>query len=56
MNILVWKSADILVTVLIAVVIGALFSWWAGTAVLFLGLVVVLRSRKPAIGTAYQRV
>ena len=40
-----WKMADILVACLIALVIGALFSWWAGATVFLLGLVIVLRPK-----------
>ncbi len=37
------KISDILVTVLIALAIGLLFSWWAGASVLVLGYVLVFR-------------
>ena len=46
-----WKMADILVACLIALVIGALFSWWIGTAVFLIGLVIVFRqmNKRPSL-------
>ena len=47
----VWKIADILVTALIALVIGTLFSWWIGAAVFLIGLVIVYRqiNKRPSL-------
>jgi len=47
----VWKIADILVTALIALVIGTLFSWWIGAAVFLIGLVIVFRQidKRPSL-------
>lgn len=42
----VWKIADILVTVLIALVIGLLFPWWAGAIVLVLGFGLIYRPER----------
>lgn len=39
------KTADALVTALIALVIGLLFAWWAGAVVFLLGLTAVLRGK-----------
>ncbi|WJW74712.1 hypothetical protein QVG61_09380 [Thiohalobacter sp. IOR34] len=46
-----WKIADILVACLIALVIGALFSWWIGAAVFLIGLVIVFRqmNKRPSL-------
>lgn len=40
----VLKVADVLVTALIALVIGLLFPWWAGAIVLALGFGLLFRS------------
>lgn len=40
-----WKMADIVVTGLIALVLGVLFSWWVGATVFLLGLAIVLRPK-----------
>lgn len=44
MHVVAWRFADALVTALIALVLGLLFSWWAGVAVVGLGVVLVFRS------------
>jgi len=46
-----WKMADILVACLIALVTGALFSWWMGTVVFLIGLVIVYRqiNKRPSL-------
>ncbi len=41
----VWKITDTLVTALIALVVGLLFTWWIGAAVFLLGLAAVLRGK-----------
>lgn len=40
-----WKTADILIACLIALVIGVLFSWWASAVVFGLGLILIFGSR-----------
>ena len=40
-----WKVTDIMVACLIALAIGALFSWWASAVVFGLGLILIFRSR-----------
>lgn len=40
-----WKIADILVTTLIALVIGLLFTWWTGVVAFLGGLALILRTK-----------
>jgi len=40
------KIADILVTALIALVMGLLFAWWTGVVVFFAGLVLIFRTKR----------
>ena len=54
MRTLIWKSADILVTGLIALVIGVLFPWWAGAVAFSLGLALVFWPKTPAVKTVEQ--
>lgn len=51
-----WKMADIVVTGLIALVLGVLFFWWVGAVVFLLGLALVLRPKSPAVKAAWQRM
>jgi O-antigen/teichoic acid export membrane protein len=46
-----WKMVDILVACLIALVTGALFSWWMGAVVFLIGLVIVFRqmNKRPSL-------
>lgn len=43
---IIWKISDILVTALIALVIGLLFAWWTGVVVFFAGLVLIFRTKR----------
>lgn len=45
-SVAVWKIADILVTALIALVMGLLFAWWTGMVVFFAGLVLIFRTKR----------
>jgi hypothetical protein len=41
----VWIIADVLVTALVALVMGLLFSWWTGMVVFLAGLALILRTK-----------
>lgn len=41
-----WKIADILVTALIALVMGLLFAWWTGVVVFLAGLALIFRTKR----------
>ena len=41
-----WKIADILVTALIALVMGLLFAWWAGVVVFLAVLALIFRTKR----------
>jgi hypothetical protein len=41
-----WKITDVLVTALIALVMGLLFAWWTGVAVFLAGLALIFRTKR----------